>query len=520
MTTGAQALITSLLGGGVEVCFANPGTSEMHFVAALDDHPDMRAILCLFEGVATGAADGYWRVAGKPAATLLHLGPGLANGLANLHNARRAHSGVVNIVGDHATYHRSSGTPLASDIGLLGDWLDSPIARPQSSDDLAVAVMDTVAAARVGRIATLVLPADVSWSKVSTPAFGPAASRSADPRQPGAHDIDLIAGRLTTLGDRALLLIGGAGTSATGLIAAQRISQAVGTRVLVETFPARLAHGRGVPNFERLGYLSEQAVAQLAEVQELLLAGAQHPVGFFAYPDKPTDLVPEGAAVLTFAAPDNPHTAAALERVADALDAPAVALGTAVPAPELGTGPLTAWNWVGVIANLLPDNAIISDESNTSGLMLPTATRACARHDLLTLTGGAIGQGLPVAIGAAVAAPDRPVIALQADGSALYTITALWTMAREHLDVTVVLLNNRAYAILQLELQRVGAEPAGDRARQLLELDDPDIDFVSIARGLGVSAMRATTVQELAHQFQAAVHEPGPHLIEAMISPA
>ncbi|MGB3286957.1 thiamine pyrophosphate-dependent enzyme, partial [Mycolicibacter algericus] len=188
-------------------------------------------------------------------------------------------------------------------------------------------------------------------------------------------------------------------------------------------------------------------------------------------------------------------------------------------APQLPAGELTPQNWVQVIGALLPENAIISDESNTSGLMLPAATAGAPRHDVLTLTGGAIGQGLPVALGAAVAAPDRPVIALQADGSAAYTISALWSMARENADVTTVLINNSSYAILRMELARVGAEADGGRygpkAEALLDLSRPNMDFAKIAEGFGVPASVATTCEELAEQFRRALAEPGPHLIDA-----
>lgn len=525
MTTGAQAVIGALLRGGVEVCFANPGTSEMHFVAALDDAHGMRAILCLFEGVATGAADGYARVTGKPAATLLHLGPGLANGLANLHNARRAHSPVVNIVGDHATYHHEFDAPLESDIALLAEWLHSPVQHPQSPHQLGAAVAAAIADAGRGSIATLILPADVSWSAAYTPPVSstPAADSGDDMSgyRPGTGELATVLDELKVHADRATLLLGGNATSLPGLEAAQRIARALGTRVLVETFPARVEHGIGVPHFERLGYLPEQVQHQFAGMTHLVLAGARKPVAFFACPGKPSDLVPDTTSVLTLSPPGSAGATKALQDLATALDSSGQGPVSAPPLPvdPVAPGPLTALNWAGVIAPLLPAAAIISDESNTSGLALPAVTAASPRHDVLTLTGGAIGQGLPVAIGAAIAAPDRPVIAVEADGSALYTIAALWTMARERLDVTTIILNNRAYAILQLEMCRVGATSSGAQSRRLLELDCPDIDFVAIASGMGVPASRAVTVDDLARQFQAAISEPGPHLIDAVLAP-
>jgi acetolactate synthase-1/2/3 large subunit len=558
VTTGAHVVIDRLIAGGVEVCFANPGTSEMHFVAALDSAPQLRAVLCLFEGVVTGAADGYARIADKPAATLLHLGPGMANGLANLHNARRAHSPVVNVVGDHATYHQKLDAPLQSDIDALGHWLTGTVHRPTSSADLAATADAAIAAANFGRIATLVLPADLSWSEANpeevrqeTPLtarerevvrlmseghstrevaekltvsvrtveghiyrvmtkLGRPSEWDSGTRSAGGVDVTGAADLLKTYGEKAILLLGGSATSAPGLRAAARISAATGARALVETFPARLARGRDVPNIARLGYFAELAQEQLRGARHVILAGTRSPVAFFAYPNLPGDLVPSGAKVHTLAP-------GRLEDVADRLRAPSVVESASGP-PDLPSGPLRSDNWAAVIGAMLPENAIISDEANTSGLLLPDATAASPSHDVLTLTGGAIGQGLPVAIGAAIAAPHRPVVALQADGSALYTISALWTMAREHLDITVVILNNSAYAILQLELKRVGATAGGPKAQSLLDLSNPNLDFVAIAEGFGVPANRATTAEELATHFSAAIAEPGPHLIDAVLA--
>jgi acetolactate synthase-1/2/3 large subunit len=509
VTTGAEIVVQRLSAGGVEVCFANPGTSEMHFVAALDSAPPMRAVLCLFEGVATGAADGYARIAGKPAATLLHLGPGMANGLANLHNARRAHSPVVNVVGDHATYHQKLDAPLQSDIDALGHWLTGSVHRPASSGELSKTVDAAVAAAALGRIATLVLPADLSWSEADPDDAQPPVRPTRGTQEP-AVDASGFAELLKTSGDEAVLLLGGAATGAPDLRAAARIALATGARVLVETFPARLTRGRRVPSITRLGYFAELAQQQLDGARHLILVGARSPVTFFAYPDMTSDLVPTDATV-------HELPAGRLAEVAELLDAPE-APEPASPPPDLPGGPLRSDNWAAVIGALLPENAIISDEANTSGLLLPDATAAAPLHDVLTLTGGAIGQGLPVAVGAAIAAPHRPVIALQSDGSALYTISALWTMAREALDITVVVLNNRAYAILQIELMRVGASAAGPKARSLLDLSRPDLDFVAIAEGFGVPAMRATTAGEFAEHFSAALAAPGPHLIDAVLT--
>ncbi|WP_026424254.1 acetolactate synthase large subunit [Actinokineospora inagensis] len=500
---GAQALIRTLVDSGVDVCFANPGTSEMHFVAALDDVPEMRGVLALAEGVVTGAADGYARMADKPAATLLHLGPGLANGLANLHNARRAHTPVVNVIGDHALPHKALDAPLESDIDALTGWTGGWSRSCLSSDQVGVDAAAAVAAARSGRIANLVLPADVSWGDGGV-AAGPVP---VSPRVSVAEErLVEVAGILRP---GTVLLLGGAATRSRGLLAASRIAAATGVRLFVETFPARLERGAGLPNVERLGYLAEQVEWQLTGVENLVLVGARPPVSFFAYPGKASELTPAGCSTVSL--PED-----ALERLADMVAAGVSPVVAPAERPEMPSGELTVQNWVSVVGALLPEGAIISDEANTSGVLLPAATAGAPRHDVLTLTGGAIGQGLPVAVGAALACPSRPVICLQSDGSAMYTISALWTMARENLNVTTVILNNRAYAILRLELTRVGAS-GGDRARALLDLGSPEIDFVRIAEGMGVSASRAGTVEELAEQFERAVGEEGPHLIDAAV---
>lgn len=514
MTNGAQALITTLVDSGVEVCFGNPGTSEMHFVAALDTVPQMRGVLCLFEGVVTGAADGYARIAGKPAATLLHLGAGLGNGLANLHNARRAHVPMVNVIGDHATYHKKYDAPLESDIEPLADWTHGWTRRTSDGAEVGRDAAEAVAAslASPACIANLILPADVSWNEGAEPCDPIASTPAAAPDPTAIHEVVEVLGR----GEPTVLLIGGPAAEVAGLEAADRIAAATGARVLVETFPTRFTRGAGVPAIDRLGYLAEQAAYQLDGVKHLIIAGTRAPVSFFAYPGKQSDLTPEGAAVHTLAGLDT-DVVGALEQLADLLAPGSRPRLAAAVTPELPSGDLTPQNWVQVIGALLPENAIISDEANTSGMLLPMATAGSPRHDVLTLTGGAIGQGLPVALGAAVAAPDRPVIALQSDGSAAYTISALWTMARENLDVTVVLLNNSAYAILRLELSRVGAEAAGPKANDLLDLSRPNMDFAKIAEGFGVPATVATTCEELAEQFRNALAEPGPHLIDARI---
>jgi acetolactate synthase-1/2/3 large subunit len=478
----------------------------------------MRGVLALFEGVATGAADGYARIAGKPAAVLLHLGPGLANGLANLHNARRARTPVVVIVGAHATGHVRYDAPLQSDIEALARTVSGWVHCSGTSRDLAQDAMRAVAAAQSGQIATLVLPADVSWSEGAT--IAPPRTSATATSAASAFMVDY--GRL--LNSRAMLLLGGTALSERGLRAASRISVATGARLLAETFPARLERGAGVPGVDRLAYLAEQAEAQLAGVDNLILAGARSPVSFFAYPDRASDLAPPGGTVTTLAEPDQ-DAEAALELLADQVAAGAKPVLTeAAPPPPAEPGPLNAISLANTIAASLPEHAIISDEANTSGFALPMALAAAPRHTLLSLTGGSIGQGMPAATGAAIAAPDRPVLSLEADGSALYTIQALWTQARERLDVTTVLINNAAYAILRMELARtrageMGAGQAGERAARMLDLSAPTPDFTQLSTGLGVPGRRVTTAEELDRALREAYAEPGPHLIEAIVPP-
>jgi acetolactate synthase I/II/III large subunit len=515
---GAQALIATLAGSGVDVCFSNPGTSEMHFVAALDTVPQLRGVLCLFEGAATGAADGFGRMAGRPAAALLHLGPGLANGLANLHNARRARTPLLAVVGDHATYHKRFDAPLESDIGALAGTVSSWVRRPARSADVAADAAEGVAAAMrpPGAIATLILPADVSWSDGAEPA-PPLPVRPAAP----VPDVTVAsAAAAIRSGEPCVLLLGGAGTRRPALEAASRIAEATGARLLCETFPARLERGAGIPAVHRLAYLAEFAAGQLAGARHLILAGACAPVAFFAYPGKESSLVPPGCDVHVLAEPGD-DVCGALAALADLAAPGSKPLLQASERPALpgADESLTGQGAAAVIGALLPEGAIVSDEANTSGIWLPGATAGGPPHDWLTLTGGAIGQGLPLATGAALACPGRPVLALEADGSAMYTLSALWTHAREGLDVTTVIFNNGCYAVLGMELDRVGALPGGDAARSLLDLTRPAIDFVALAAGMGVPGNRARTAGELAAALRLALAEPGPHLIEAVVPP-
>ena len=518
---GAQSMVRTFVDCGVDVCFANPGTSEMHFVAALDTVPDMRGILTLFEGAATGAADGYARMAGRPAAVLLHLGPGLGNGLANLHNARKGRVPVVTVVGDHATYHKRFDAQLESDIETVARNVSTWVRRAARPADAGGDVADAVAAAYgpPGQVVTLILPADVSWSDGGVVA----APRHPVPRRPAppatVEEIARILRNGNGGGAQSALFLGGAALGEKGLLAAARVAAETGARVICETFPTRMQRGPGLPSFDRLAYLAEFAAMQLDGLRNLVLVDAKAPVSFFAYPDKQSWLTPDGCDVLTLASGSD-DVEGALESLADAVDAaPASALNSLQPQarPQRPSGALTAESVCQAIGALLPEGAIVSDEANTSGLFLSVPTAGAARHDLLTLTGGSIGQGLPVAVGAAVACPDRRVLALEADGSALYTFQSLWTMAREGLDVTTVLFNNRSYAVLNMELNRVGAEQGGPKARSMLDLTHPDLDFVALARGMGVPATRATTAEDFTAQLERSLAEPGPSLIEVVV---
>ncbi|WP_312792160.1 acetolactate synthase large subunit [Diaphorobacter nitroreducens] len=473
---GAQALLKTLADAGIEVCFTNPGTSEMHFVAALDSEPRMRAVLALFEGVATGAADGYARMADKPAATLLHLGCGLGNGLANLHNARKGKVPVVNIVGDHATYHTQYDAQLQSDIETVARNVSPGFVRTaQSTAALCQDAADAIAAARglPGQVATLVLPADVSWGEGGQPCPPPTLPAPAAASDEAVQALAQTLMQAIRSSEKTIVLLGGQALREGALRSAARIAAHSGVQLLAEVFPTRMERGAGLPAVERVAYLAE-------------LAGVQ--------------------------------PAASLDKLAAALGASATQPPMA-PAQRPGRprGPLTAPKVCKAVGHLLPENAILIDEAITSGLMLGVMTAGCPRHDLITLTGGAIGQGLPNAVGAAIACPDRPVIALIGDGTAMYTIQALWSMARENLHVVSVIFNNASYSVLNVELERVGAEQAGPKAKSQLDLKGPVLNFAQLAQGMGVHAVRASTAEDFCQALEYALAHPGPHLIEALV---
>jgi acetolactate synthase I/II/III large subunit len=508
---GADALIRTFAGCGVRTCFANPGTSEMHLVAALDREPAIRSILCLFEGGATGAADGYARMTGRPAMTLLHLGPGYLNGAANLHNARRAFVPTINVIGDHATYHRHLDAPLTSDIEALvkplAAWTDVATAPAEAGPKAAAAY-----AASFGPPAGnafLLLPADAAWSEggaVATPLALPAPARP--------QDLETVA-RAIKAATKPAILVNGDAIVEPGLTHAARL-HAAGVMVFNDTFATRQRRGGAHFAPMRLPYFAEQALETLQGVDLLVTAGTKHPVAFFAYPGKPSELTPEGATRLSLGGPEI-SSAAALEALAEMLRAPTANTSATAPKPAAPSGPLTPETVGCTLARHLPEDCIIADDSVTAGLALFPATASAAPHDWLFHTGGAIGQGLPLSVGAAVGAPGRKVIALCGDGAAMYTVQSLWTMAREALDITVVVFANRLYRILMIELARTGAGTPGPAAMSMLSLGNPALDWVKMGEAHGVEAVRAERAEDFDREFARLVARPGPTLIEAVV---
>src|SRR5688572_1775966 len=509
---GAASLVKTLASAGVDVCFANPGTSEMHIVAALDQVGGVRCVLGLFEGVVTGAADGYARMADRPASTLLHLGPGLANGLANVHNARRANTPMVNIVGDHATFHKEYDAPLTSDIeGVawpFSDWVRT------SADSRSVAGdgADAVAAAMAppGRVATLILPADASWNE----ADGPAPLPPVEDRASVAPEAISHVARVLRSGEPAVLFMGGHALREPGLMLAGRIAAKTGARLLAQTRNARVERGPGRAAVDFLPYPLDAALATVAEARPRVLVGSEALVASFAYPGKRSALSPPQCETHTLATPGE-DIAGALEALAEELGAPQNApVQAREKYPRPSDEAITPEAAAAAVGTLLPEGAIVVDEALSAAAAFMSRTRGAASHDYLQVSGGAIGIGLPLATGAALACPDRKVICLQADGSAMYTVQALWTQAREGLDVTTVVLNNRSYAILKQELANVGPGDAGRRALDMMELDRPALDWVGLARSMGVEAERAETMEGLDRQLAAGLSSEGPYLID------
>ena len=512
---GAESLVRTLLAGGVDHCFTNPGTSEMHFVAALDRVTQMRCVLGLFEGVVTGAADGFYRMAERPASVLLHLGPGLTNGLANLHNARRARSGIVNVVGQHATWHLEHDAPLTSDIEGLARPLSHMVRTVQDAASVAADTVAMIAAAREqpGKIATLILPGDAAWNE-GAGIGAPLAPRPLVSSDPAAIE---AAARLLVDGEPTLIVMGGRALRADALHFAGRIAGRTGARIASQFLSARIERGAGRVAIERIPYVVDAALAFLRNFRHLILIETHDPVAFFAYPDRPSLLKPPGCDAHRLTSPGE-DSLAALEALAEAVGAKSVDArpqnrSTAAPP----SGPLTPQSIAQVLAALIPENAIVVDESLTTGRETASLTAGAAPHDTLQNMGGSIGFGTPVATGAAIACPDRKVICLVGDGSAMYTVQSLWTQAREGLNIVTLVFSNRCYQILKNEFDGVGAGVPGPKARDMLEIDRPTLDFVALAKGLGVSATRVTDAGEFAVALARAIANDGPQLIDVVL---
>lgn len=515
MTTGASALLGTLEENGVSVCFANPGTTELDFVRAFEERSTLRCILGLQENVCTGAADGYGRMAGKPAATLLHLGPGFANGIANLHNARRAHTPIINLIGDHTSWHLPYDAPLSSDIESLAKPVSGWVHRVTSVEDSVAAGRKAVSQsmANGGQGATLIIPADFQAGKM--PQNMALASTEPAPSIAATAPIDIyaIAARLKSA-KKALFLLGGGGEqsalSAAGQRAVARLCDKLGASAYAETFPSRSERGQGLPDFDRLPYFPEPARAALDPADVVVLAGALTPVTYFGYEGHASQMV-DDERLLHLGKPGE-DLVSRLEALAQALDAPDYVAPTYTePTPE--AGPLTPKNISATVARLLPAQAIVSVEGGTCGYPFYAASAAAQPHTTLTNTGGAIGQGLPVAMGASIACPERRVVALVSDGSTQYTLQTLWSLAHENLPVIVLVAANHQYAVLRNELRRNNAQLSA-RSAALTALDKPRIDWVALASGYGVPANRVGTAQALAEAFEQALERPGPTLIE------
>lgn len=511
---GATSLVKTMLQSGVDTVFANPGTSEMHFVAALDAHPEMRCVLCLFEGGTSGAADGYFRMKRDVAGTLLHLAPGFGNAFANIHNARKAGSGMVNVMGDHAIHHLQYESPLKGDtVGIsqtVSHW------TRMSPDALSVAPdgADAIRAARSrnGQIATLILPANTAWEEADGPVTAAAPPAL---RRPDAAQVAAAAQQLKRPG--AALMIGGEALFGEARELAGGIAAKSGCRLMSDTLLSRIAKGAGTAKLEQLVYPITPKIAQLEHVSSLTLLGTERPVAFFAYPGKPSLPEPAGCAVSTLCAPEE-DIVWTLNALADALGVTSAdePLRFGLNLPEVATGDLTLAKVGQTLTALLPENAIICNESVTSGHQVMPLTREARPHEVLSGTGGAIGLGLPCAVGAAIACPDRKVVALTGDGSAMYTLQSLWSMAREQLDVTVIVFANKGYQILRDELKNVGVNSYGANAQAMFDVEGPELDWVALAKGHGVPAQRVTDADAFARALRAGVEGCGPSLIEVV----
>ena len=514
---GAEILIKTAAKAGIEVCFTNPGTTEMPLVVAFDSIPGIRPYLGLFEGCCTGAADGYGRMADKPAMTLLHLGPGLGNGIANLHNAGKGGTPVLNVIGEHATWHRAANAPLTMDIAALAESVCGWQRTCSTTDTISRDTAEAIAAASAGQVVSLIVPSDVQWSECADPKIHQPKISST------SIDKDSIsqAAKVLHSEQKSALIIGGRALRKEGLLAAARIKAATGCDLLSERAPARIERGVGIPATEVIPYFPRQALELLSNYQVVVLAGTDEPVTFFGWQGYPSRLLNDTQQICKLKA-DDKNLPQALTDLADALDAPGRVTGLDagflnIERPEIPRGELTAANAGVILAALQPEHAIIVNESISSGAAyLPLAVSA-PPHTMMALPGGSIGYGMPCAVGAAIACPQRPVIDFQADGAAMYTLQALWMQARESLNITTLICANRSYNILKIEFARADVTTPGPYARALTDLGNPDIDWVQISRGMGVPAVSVDTCELLVKEFKKALEEPGPHLIEMLI---
>lgn len=515
---GAELLIRVAIRGGIQVCFANPGTTELPIVTAFDRVPGIKTVLGLFEGVCTGAADGYGRILERPAMTLLHLGPGFANGIANLHNARRAQSPVLNVIGEHATWHRKANPPLAMDIEGLARTVSGWVRTVESVHRIGNDVAEALAAARIGQVATLVMPHDFQLAESSGDDLFEIPSVSLPPVEP--NSIETAAKRLKAC-RKAALLLGGKALRGRGLYAAGRIKSVTGCRLFAPSLFGYMERGSGLPSVDRIPYFPEQATALFSDFEVIVLAGVPEPVTFFGYPGIKSSILSDQQEKIVLCT-EHQDVAGALEELAEALGAPRRlradnTVFTKPNRPPLPKGELTPEKVCLTLAALQPEGAVIVDEAVTTRSVYFQVAQGVPFHSFITVSGGSIGQGIPCATGAAIASPDRPVINLEADGSAMYTIQGLWTQAREGLNVTTLICSNRSYRILQIELARSGITSLGHNARALMELQEPVIDWVAIARGFGVPGVRVNSAENLAKELGKALAEPGPHLIEMVL---
>ena len=514
---GAESLVATLVEQDVDICFANPGTSEMHFLAALGNNPKMRSVLCLFEGVATGAADGWYRMKDKPASTLLHLGPGLANGLANIHNAKRASSGMVNVVGEHSVSHLKYDPPLTSDIEGLARPLSHWVRRAESADTIAWDTAQAVAKAseHPGQIATLILPGDTSWQQTNAvPLLPPPVE--ARRKTPSAERIEHVAQVLRS-GEPTLIILANKATRGAALDKAGRVAAATGAKLGSQFFTARIERGAGRVPIARIPYAVAPATAFLKDYKHIVTVETTEPVAFFAYPDKPSLLKSEGTLVHPLVEADE-DSELAFDMLLQALGATNTTahlqprIETPVP-----TGALNPTSIAHALAAALPEHCIVVDESLTTGRESMSLTMGALPHDLINNMGGSIGYSTPVATGAALACPDRRVFCMVGDGSAMYTIQSLWTQARENLNVTTIIFANNSYAILKAEYANMGAGTPGERALSMIDIDKPRIDWLAMAKSMGVPGIAVDTAEGFHKAMVDSTREPGPCLIEVRL---